>query len=193
MSVSTWTLSQPFLDPTGLAGKDFTEKVVKIKQAWERDRAKVRSYEEFLILRTRMEADIACAKAIASRLDALVRPEAFDQWLLRKAPGPSTGNWGTTAVAGTAVAAGGWGWGQGGGWGQGAGWGQGTHYPARRDPLWDGVTPVPKTPQKAKRRRLARREKQEAERRKEAAAQLRERIFREKLRKENAGWYPECH
>lgn len=132
----------------------------RITRDWsERDRTQIRCYEDARIARSLMQAKLgvcyilsyllsvhiaACSRAIAGRRSAFTRG-VYEEWLRRQRP-VGLGTWG---LGGHANAA---------GWGSGTGWGS---VPASHDPLWDGVTRVPKTPGKNRRRRQRARERQE--------------------------------
>ncbi|KAJ6495713.1 hypothetical protein C8R47DRAFT_1213191 [Mycena vitilis] len=147
-----------------------------IEHAWRMcDRPLVRSYGQFLLARTRLEARKACCHAIASRRSAMARRFHFRRWLEQHATGiapPQDIFGGAPHLPGM--------WHQyhnsDGTWGPEGGIMDASRWiikrdpdewtwnrPPRirrhglRDPDWDGA-PVPKTPGKAKRRRQRRRD-----------------------------------
>ncbi|KAJ6461941.1 hypothetical protein C8R47DRAFT_1225739 [Mycena vitilis] len=121
----------------------------EIKRAWvSRDRSKIKSHPEFLAARGLMEAALACSTAIASLRFAVRLPWVYKKWLNSIRASRRMDATGGGRPRGQAWGSGNGGWGEGG-WENG-GWGQ--------DPAWDGVTRVPKTPGKQRRRRQRLRE-----------------------------------
>ncbi|KAJ7464939.1 hypothetical protein B0H11DRAFT_2240368 [Mycena galericulata] len=174
--VASWSQPQPFCDASSSPARESQAEQKKIKIAWDgRDRASVRSYDHFLRLRATAHAKMACSAAIAAIRVAVQDRDYFDAWLLRRSNPPGTGGSGT-------------GWGTGSTWGAGAGWGV-----SPPDPTWDGVTRVPKTPQKAKRRRLRKRLLREHSARVTAHFKILQARYESEQRERNAGWIMECH
>ncbi|KAJ7121767.1 hypothetical protein C8R43DRAFT_1136452 [Mycena crocata] len=140
-----------------------------IQQEWDqRDRSTIQSYDAVLAIRRLRDARLACSAAIAGRRRAIDLPGDFHRWLRHQDS--------ANRVQGPWV-----GWGSGtGSNGSGTGWNTGW----RRDPTWDGVTRIPKTPGKAKRRRLALRAHREA------AAQAHESYLLACARSEEMYCYP---
>ncbi|KAJ6483479.1 hypothetical protein C8R47DRAFT_1217566 [Mycena vitilis] len=161
-----------------------------IKDRWRtRDRSLIRSYPQFLAARGKMEARLACSNAIANRLSAL-RPHNFAKWIRGERTPYQNPNTGTRRLYALETDTGprdeeedqvivsqrpgnrGGGWGENGGWGNGdpwgGGWASGGWGGGGRDPEWDGVTLVPKTP--GKKKRCAARERQRNQDLRDAAA-----------------------
>ncbi|KAJ7175545.1 hypothetical protein C8R46DRAFT_1214016 [Mycena filopes] len=131
---------------------DSATECANIMQNWHRQDCRVvRSYEEFLRARSRMQARIAASQAIASLRAAALYPSLLEVWLERHRDANRDASWGRYwAEAEREQAPPGW----------GAGWEKAAP-PGVRDPEWDGISLVPKTPGKKKRRRqraMARRE-----------------------------------
>ncbi|KAJ7843812.1 hypothetical protein B0H13DRAFT_2364569 [Mycena leptocephala] len=166
------------------SARDSVHECLRIEVAWaQRDRSQIHSYAEFLAARGQKESKIACSKAIANRRSAL-RPGNYSAWIRGErtpyqdanSPARNLYGWGITSggshtttpaeVAVLVLSQTGWGSGPGraqtSGWGNShVGWGY-AGWPGERDPLWDGITPVPKLRGKKKRRRQRLREGREA-------------------------------
>ncbi|KAJ7028782.1 hypothetical protein C8F04DRAFT_1265534 [Mycena alexandri] len=144
-----------------------------IKSAWHRrDRSAIRSYADFLKRRRFMEGKLAASNAVASIRAAHDDKWRFRDWLgtLKHRPPnpppepPSPGGWALEWALQKDIQAG---WGRPSRDWQPDPWDPNrsrewktpwnTYSPGVRDPDWDGVTPVPKSPGKRKRQRQRKR------------------------------------
>ncbi|KAJ6456319.1 hypothetical protein C8R47DRAFT_1082418 [Mycena vitilis] len=154
------------VDRLSLEPRESTEECTAIKRAWAaRDRSKIKSYPQLLAARRLMEAALACSSAIANLRVAVRWPSSFTHWMNSGPPPPRIRTGGGSARGNA--------WGNGAGWGNG-GWGNGKGWGNVQDPTWDGVTRVPKTPGKQRRRRQ------------------RLRQWREEQDARNAKWLEDC-
>ncbi|KAJ7033114.1 hypothetical protein C8F04DRAFT_1261210 [Mycena alexandri] len=151
--------------------EEHQEECASIQASWRlRDRSAVKSYSAFLKIRGVMEAKLAASRAIASRRSAIWR---FRDWLADRVyrpptlaaatPPPLTVDsvaWATEHIWGVPPP-GKW---HPDAWESAVVWRRLGHGWALKDPAWDGVTRVAKTPGKRKRQRESRRQREEKER-----------------------------
>ncbi|KAJ7910757.1 hypothetical protein B0H13DRAFT_2329070 [Mycena leptocephala] len=145
-----WDFPWPILRQGWAEDWDSRDECAAILRSWhEHDRRVVGNFQDFLTARRLMEGHIACSSAIASLRSAVADPLRVEQWrrdhekpaasCRRSWPGP---------------------------WGTNADWGAGSSgWPGIRDPRWDGITQVSKTPGKKKRRKERTRQHREEEER----------------------------
>ncbi|KAJ7899931.1 hypothetical protein B0H13DRAFT_2336690 [Mycena leptocephala] len=148
MSDIDWKWPWPLLRQGWPEDWDAQNERTVIMRSWhEHDRHVVKDYEGFLAARRLMEARIACASAIAGLRSVAADPIRLHKWHEDHEMWPTL-----TACRRF--------WGQS--WGHNSGWGTGSGgWPGVRDPQWDGVTRVPKSPGKNKRRKQRAREHRE--------------------------------
>ncbi|KAJ7920721.1 hypothetical protein B0H13DRAFT_2318998 [Mycena leptocephala] len=192
----------PFLKRGSVEDQDCQNECRAVNYAWRtRDRRAIKTYQQLVEARTLKDARIACSKAVASMRSASYNQFEFSRWLEEHLTGKPSGDpfGGATHFPGVwhSYRNSDGSWGPWGGtmdasrwvpdtrftekrvidrthcpWGMGGRpWGPSGGLPGRRDPNWDGV-PVPKTPGKAKRRKLLRRQLLEQALEEEAAFTL---------------------
>ncbi|KAJ7105092.1 hypothetical protein C8R43DRAFT_1140883 [Mycena crocata] len=149
----------PFVEEGSYYDQQSSEERAKIESIWrQRDRSTIRTYPDLLTARGRRDSRLACSRAIAGRRRAIDIPDDFDRWIKYQATvATEPRHNGCIGWAGPSRARGAWAydsapWRLQMTWGFG-GWEARHHF--RTDSEWDGVSLVPKTPGKMKRRRAA--------------------------------------